>query len=160
MADLAWQVVGNISNLSGVTGVFVGGGIASIYQSYCSPSASLKQSEIILNDIKSRLESLSPRRREQIQAALQSETSLQEGPKSLEDLEKLLEDLFDLHTRLTKRYDEVPFIESHRPFTTFRRRLEVLKVRATVLRNDTRKTTVPFIDDIEFDPLVTARPEP
>jgi len=162
MAGLALQVAGNVTSFSGVTGVFITGGIASVYQSYLSPSASLQQSKIILEEAKERLRTHSPRRREQIEAAFQA-TSSEEGPKSLEDLEEQLQDLLDQYCRLKNRYDEAPFTESHGPFTKFRRRVEVLKDSAKALKRDTYATTTPFINDIEFDPskpprLATARP--
>jgi len=92
MADVAWQAVGNVTNLSGVSCIVVSGGIASFYQSYCSPSTSLKQSEKALNDVKTRLQSLSPQRRAKIEAAYQSAIASGEVPQSLEDLEKDLEE--------------------------------------------------------------------
>ncbi|KAH9962902.1 hypothetical protein BC827DRAFT_1375644 [Russula dissimulans] len=97
MASLALQVVENVTNFSGVTGVVIGGGIASVYQSQYSPSTSLQQSEMELQKAKARLQSLSPRRREQLEAAFQAATSSEEGLKSLEDLEgELIETIFFL----------------------------------------------------------------
>ena len=75
--------------------------------------------------------------------------------------------------RLSKRYDEASFTERHSPFSRFRNRVAKLEDRARALLNDTlvefliqfsvylnlmisivhQKTTVPFVDDIDFDEI-------
>lgn len=79
--------------------------------------------------------------------------------------------LLDTYCRLSKRYEEATFTERHFPYSEFRHRVSRLEDRAKALLNDTlvnfsyssffelnlmipivlQKTTVPFVDDIEFD---------
>jgi len=148
-------------NVAGITTFALTGGksIASIYQTYCSPSTSLEDSRKELEKVRSRLQALSPQRREQIEAACQRKPTSGVTVKSLEDLEAQLQDLFDQHCTLENQYEEIPLTESHRPFTTFRKCVSALRNDAKALLKDTNKTTVPFLS-IESDSPVEPASEP
>ena len=85
-----WGTIGNVANTAGVTTVAIGTaqGVAAIYRTYGSPYTSLTESERKLKRVRSRLQGLSPQRREQINIAIQSNPS---DCMSLEDLEDQLE---------------------------------------------------------------------
>ncbi|KAH9962897.1 hypothetical protein BC827DRAFT_1266698 [Russula dissimulans] len=146
MADNSWQMAGNAATVASLTFALTGTSVASIYQTYCSPSTSLENSRKELEEVRSRLQALSPERREQIDAACQRiPSSSGESPNSLKALEKTLEILFDLYWTLRNQYAEMPFTESHLPFTTFRQRVGILRTKAKILLTDTHKTTVAFL---------------
>ncbi len=85
-----WDMIGTIANTAGVTTLAIGGaqGVAALYRTYGSPYTSLTESERKLKRVRSRLQGLSPQRREQINIAIQSKSS---DCVSLEDLEDQLE---------------------------------------------------------------------
>jgi len=161
MTEDAWQTVGRIASTAGVTATAYSGVqvVVKSYQAYISPDTFLMESERRLKRVRSRLDGLSKRRREEIEAATQSYDS---GCKPLESLEEQLDDLMDTYCRLSKRSDEAWFPERHNPFSEFRQQVSGLVQDARALLNDTMKTTVPFVDDIGFDPKKlrwgTARP--
>jgi len=147
MADDSWQMAGKVATVASLTFGITGTtrSVASIYQTYCSPLTSLENSRQELEDVRLRLQALSPERREQIEAACQrTPSSSGETPNSLKALEKTLDILFDLYWTLKAQYAEMPFTESHLPFTTFRQRVGILRTKATILSTDTHKTTVSF----------------
>ena len=90
MANDAWQMaIGTIASTAGLTGfAFTGvqGAIAG-YQAYISPNASLTKSERKLKMVRSRLQELTPQRREEIEIAARSGSS---EFTSLQHLEKQL----------------------------------------------------------------------
>jgi len=118
--------------------------MASIYRTFYSPFSSIEDSGRVLQKVQSRLQMLSPQRREQIEAACQRESSSRETPNGLESLERELEDLFDLYCELKIQYEEMSFTESHLPWTLFRERVAALKERAKALLKDTYKTTTQY----------------
>jgi len=146
-----WQTVGRIASTTGVTAAAYSGVhvVVAGYHAYISPNTSLMESERKLRRVKSRLQGLSPRRRGEIEAATRSYDS---GCKSLENLEELLDDLTDMYCRLCKRSEEATFTERHNPYSEFREQVSGLVQDAKALFNDTMNTTVPFMDDIGFDP--------
>jgi len=93
MTDNGWQAAGNVVTVASVTTFALTGGnsIASIYQAYFSPCTSLENSRQVLEEVRSRLEMLSPQRREQIEAACQRGPSSGVTPTSLGSLERALE---------------------------------------------------------------------
>ena len=90
MTSEAWQAVGNIASTAGVTTFAIGGakGIIAGYQTYVSPYTSLTEAERKLERVKSRLQGLSPKRREEIEIAIRSGSL---NCSSLDTLEKKLE---------------------------------------------------------------------
>jgi len=133
--------------------------IVSVYHTYGSPSASLEHAVQALEKVKSRLQALSPQRREQIEAACQRKSASGETVKSLKDLEAKLDDLFDLHCTLNNQYEEAPFTESHLPFTTFREQVGILSINAKALLKDIYKTTAPVFS-VESNSPVGSASEP
>lgn len=85
----AWQTVGTIASTAGVTTFAIGGakGIIEGYRTYASPHTCLTESERRLKRVKSRLQGLSPKRREEIEIATRSESL---DGSSLERLEEKL----------------------------------------------------------------------
>jgi len=136
----ALQMAGNVATFAGLY-LFTTSGAEAInntYQAIASPYTSLTESEKKLKRVKSRLQGLSVKQREEIEA------------KSIEDLEQALEDLLDVHCRLSNRYDDANVWERHRPFSQLRRRVAEFEINAKGLLHDTLKTTVPCIDNINF----------
>lgn len=75
MADVAWQMtVGTIASTAGLTGFAFTGvhGAVAGYNAFVSPYASLTKSERKLKMVRSRLQELSPQRREEIEIAARS----------------------------------------------------------------------------------------
>jgi len=122
------------------------------YQAHGSPQASLENSGRKLEKIRLRLQGLSPQRREEIEVATQLGTFGNENSRTLADIEKELQDLSDTLCRLNKRYERASWRERYLPFTQFRSLVATLEVKVKTLLNDTWNTTVPYVDDIEFDP--------
>ncbi|KAN0108953.1 hypothetical protein V8E52_009736 [Russula decolorans] len=151
MTSEHWQVVGAVASTAGVTTFAIGGakGIVAGYQTYASPYTSLTEAGRKLKRVRSRLQGLSPKRREEIEIATRSESF---NDSSLEVLEGELENLTDMHCRLSKRIEETTFRERYFPYSEFRSNLKNFERHARALLNDTLKTTVPCIDDIEFKP--------
>ena len=91
MTEDAWQTVGRIASTAGVTATAYSGVQAVVkgYQAYISPDTNLMESERRLKRVRSRLNGLSKRRRDEIEAATQSYDS---GCKSLENLEEQLDE--------------------------------------------------------------------
>jgi hypothetical protein len=88
----SWQqTVGTIASTAGVTTFAIGGakGIIAGYQTYASPHTCLAESERRLERVRSRLQGLSPKRREEIEIAARSESF---NGSSLEYLEGDLEE--------------------------------------------------------------------
>lgn len=83
-------MIGNIASTTGVSAVAYSGvkGIVASYQTYISPAGSLEESERKLKRVRSRLQGLSPQRRENIETATRSNSS---NSTSLEGLEIQLE---------------------------------------------------------------------
>jgi len=144
-------MVGTIASTAGVTTFAIGGakGILAGYQTYASPYTSLTEAGRKLKRVRSRLQGLSPKRREEIEIATQSESP---DDSSLKALEGKLEDLTDMHCRLSKRIEETTFKERHFPYSEFRYHLSRFEEHAKGLLNDTLKTTVPDVDDLMFSP--------
>jgi hypothetical protein len=86
----AFKAIGNIASTAGLTtfAMCTAKGIIAGYQTYASPYASLTESKRKLKRVRSQLQGLSPQRREQINIAMQSNSS---DCMSLEDLEDQLE---------------------------------------------------------------------
>ena len=84
-------MVGTIASTAGVTTFAIGGakGILAGYQTYASPYTSLTEVEKRLERVRSRLQGLSPKRREEIEIATRSESFT---GSSLESLEEELEE--------------------------------------------------------------------
>ena len=84
-------MVGTIASTAGVTTFAIGGakGIIAGYQAYASPYTSLMEAERRLERVRSRLQGLSPKRREEIEIATRSESP---DCSSLEILEERLEE--------------------------------------------------------------------
>jgi len=147
----ALQIVGNVATVAGLY-LFTATGAKAInntYQATASPYTSLTESEKKLKRVESRLQGLSVKQREEIEAT-QHTTSNDESFKSIEDLEQALEGLFNVHCRLSNWYEDANVWDRHRPFTQFRRRVAEFERNAKGLLHDTLKTTVPCIDDINF----------
>lgn len=90
MTNDAWQTIGNVASSTGIAAVAYSGvkGIVASYQTYVSPTGSLEESERKLKRVRSRLQGLSPKRRENIETATRSNSS---NCTSLEGLEIQLE---------------------------------------------------------------------
>lgn len=152
-----WQTIGNVASAVGLTSFALTGakGVLQGYQTFASPYTSLVESERKLERVRSRLLGLSPQRREEIEASIQSNAS---GCKSLHDLEEQLEEcvlllndavsfdskfavrisrLLDMYYRLFKGYEEVTFSTRHNPFSEFRKHVAKLERDAMGLLNDT-----------------------
>jgi hypothetical protein len=86
-----WLTIGRIASTTGVTAAAYSGIQVAVkgYQTYISPNTSLAESERRLKRVQSRLQGLSTRRREEIEAATRSFDS---GCKSLENLEEQLDE--------------------------------------------------------------------
>jgi hypothetical protein len=84
-------MVGTIASTAGVTTFAIGGakGILAGYQTYASPYTFLTGAERKLERVRSRLQGLSPKRREEIEIATRSESF---NDSSLEALEGKLEE--------------------------------------------------------------------
>ncbi len=156
MTTDAWESIGNLANMAGLAGFAISGAKSAVagYQAYASPSTSLTESEKKLERVRSRLQGLSPQRREEIDIAIRSKAS---NCKSLKDLEKQLQEcvlligpvslelkfmagftsLMDMHCILSKGYGEVTFAERHFPYTEFRKNVSNLQDDAGALLNDT-----------------------
>lgn len=89
MSSESWQNLGNFVNSAGVAGFAVTGAttVMAAYQVFASPYASLAESERILKGIRSRLQELSPQRREEIDLHCRVSNC-----KTLKDIEKELEE--------------------------------------------------------------------
>lgn len=76
MTSEPWNTVGTIASTAGVTTFAISGakGILATYQTYYSPYTSLTAAERKLKRIRSRLQGLSPKRREEIEIATRSES--------------------------------------------------------------------------------------
>lgn len=87
----AWETVGTVASTAGVTTFAIGGvkGIIAGYQTYASPYTSLTGAERRLKRVKSRLQGLSPKRREEIEIATRNGSF---NGSSLETLEERLEE--------------------------------------------------------------------
>jgi len=146
-----WQAINNLANMAGLTGFAISGakGVVSGYQAYASPYTSLMESERKLERVKSRLQGLSPQRREEIEIATRRRGS---NCKGLKDLEKELQELMDMYDVLSKGYGEATFAERHLPYSEFRKDVWILQNDAMVLLNDTLTTTVPYLMDKGFSP--------
>ena len=153
-----WLAINNLANVAGITGFDISGekGVVAGYQAYASPYTSLVESERKLKRVKSRLQGLSPQRREEIEIATRSRAS---NCKSLNDLEKQLQEcvlliiiyafsfefkfmvgfirLMDMYDVLSKGYGEVTFAERHLPYSEFRKDVWSIQSDASVLLNDT-----------------------
>jgi hypothetical protein len=84
MSSGSWQTLGNFVNTAGVAGLAVTGAKTAMtgYQVYVSPSGSLAESERRLERVRSRLQELSPKQREEIDVYCRASNC-----KSLQDLE-------------------------------------------------------------------------
>jgi len=134
--------------------VAVTGFAVTTYKSYGSPYTSLTKSEKKLERVRAKLKEvreLSPEQRAEIETAIRSQDV---GFTSLEDLEEQLKDLSNMFSRLSKRYEDATLAERHfpSPYSQIRSRVSTLEILAKALLNDTLKTTVPSLDDIDFDP--------
>jgi len=148
--DVSWQTtIGTIASTAGLTGFALGGakGVIAGYNAFISPNTALAESERKLKRVRSQLNGLSPQRRKEIEIATQSRSS---SCTNLTGLENQLQDLMDMHCRLSKRCDESTFVERNIPFSEFRGLVSRLEVLARRLLNDTLKTTVPCVDDITY----------
>jgi len=156
MTSEPWQIVGVIASTAGVTSIGIGAakGIQASYQTYASPYTSLTDGERRLEMVRSELQRLSPKRREEIEIA----TRRGDNVSSLEALERQLEDLTDMHRRLSKGIDKTTFTERHSPFSEFRHHLSRFEEHVKALLNDTLKTTVPCVDELAFKPENSRRP--
>lgn len=152
----AWQAIGNIANVAGITGFAISGakGVVAGYQAYASPYTSLTESERKLEKVKSKLQELSDQRREEIEIATRSRAS---NCKGLKDLEKQLQEcvlliytvsfelklmvefirLMDIHGVLSIGYGEATFAERHLPYSEFRKDVSILQRETSELLNDT-----------------------
>lgn len=83
MSSESWQNLGNFVNSVGITGLAVTGATSAMaaYQKFASPYVSLAESERILKGVRSRLQELSPQRREEI------DLDRPPNSKSLKDIE-------------------------------------------------------------------------
>ena len=151
-----WQAINNLANMAGLAGFAISGAKSAVagYQAYASPYTSLTESERKLERVKSRLQGLSPQRREEIEIATRSRAS---NCKGLKDLEKQLQEcvsliytvsfeftfmvefirLMDMYDVLSKGYGEVTFAERHLPYSEFRKDVWILQSDAMILLNDT-----------------------
>jgi hypothetical protein len=84
MSSESWQNFGNIVNTAGLAGFAITGATSVLagYQAYASPLSSLAESEKKLKSVRSRLQELSPQRREEIDSRCRASNC-----KSLKDLE-------------------------------------------------------------------------
>lgn len=91
MTSEAWQMVGTIASTAGVTTFAIGGakGILAGYQTYASPYTSLTETGRKLEKVRTRIQGLSPKRREEIEVATRSESF---NGSRLEDLEQKLDE--------------------------------------------------------------------
>jgi hypothetical protein len=80
MTSEAFQKVGTIASTAGVTTFAIGGakGIVAGYRTYASPHTSLMETERRLERVKSRLQGLSSKQREEIEIAGSSLEALEE----------------------------------------------------------------------------------
>lgn len=141
-----WQVINNLASMAGLTSFAISGAKAG-YQTYASPYTSLVESERKLERVRSRLQGLSPQRREEIEIATRSRAS---NCKGLKDLEDQLQELMYMYDVLSKGYGEVTFAERHLPYSKFRKDVSALQDEASELLNDTLTTTVPYLMDKVF----------
>jgi hypothetical protein len=83
----AFKAIGTIASTAGLTTFAMGTakGIIAGYQTYASPYTSLAGSEEKLERVRSRLQGLSPKRREEIEIATRTESSNHTSLKYLED---------------------------------------------------------------------------
>jgi len=149
MSSEPWQTFGNVVNTAGLTGFAITGATTVLagYKSYASPCASLAESKSMLETVKSRLQELSPQRREEIDAQCRASSC-----KSLKDLEGRLDFLMNAYYRLSSGSDKMTLVERHIPFSEFRQRVRKLDRDTKGLFKDTLSTTVPHLEDMGFDP--------
>lgn len=87
MASEPWRTVGTIASTAGVTTVAIG--TAKTALAYISPYPALMETERRLERVRSRLQGLSPKQREEIEVATRRESF---SGTSLENLEERLEE--------------------------------------------------------------------
>jgi hypothetical protein len=155
MSQEGWGSLGNIANTTAITtAAYSGVQFVLAGYRYASPYTTLAESEKKLKRVKSRLQGLSPRRREEIETASQGK----DDSKSLELLEEQLDEcvllvdvfsfsnskftvgvpsLVNMYCRLSKRCDEARFPERHNPYSEFRIQVSGLEQSAKALLNDT-----------------------
>jgi hypothetical protein len=122
-----WQTFSNFATTAGITTIAYSGakGVIASYQTYASPTTSLIQSEKKLERVRSRLQGLSPQRREEIETVIRSNAS---DFKSLKDLEEqldgcvLLNDAVSLSNLNSQRESLVSWICSVDSVSGMRRR--------------------------------------
>jgi hypothetical protein len=102
-----WQTFGTVATTAGFTSVAYSTAIAIVggYKVYGSPYTSLSQAEKKLERVRSRLQGLSPQRREEIENAIRSNVS---DFKSLEDLEGQLDECVLLIDRSLSNFKFTP----------------------------------------------------
>ena len=155
MAD-GWQAINNFANMAALTSTAISGVkvVVAGYQTYASPYTFLMQSGRKLKRVKSRLNGLSPERREEVEIATRTRAT---HCKSLKDLEGQLQGcvlliyahsfefifmagfirLEDTYDILTQGYGDMTYAERHLPYTEFRKSVSLLLTDACGLLNDT-----------------------
>jgi hypothetical protein len=95
MSNDTWQTIGNVASTTGLTAFAYSGvkGVVAGYQTYASPDTALKESGRKLKRVKSRLQGLSPQRREEIEIATRSSDT---NCKTLGNLEDALDECVQL----------------------------------------------------------------
>ncbi|KAI0000225.1 hypothetical protein BJV74DRAFT_882874 [Russula compacta] len=136
-AAIAWNTVGNIANMGSIGGLVIQGatGIVAGYQMIGSPYTSLRETWRTLKDIKISLEAIPDGRRQKIEAAAQRRLC-----RSLTDIEKVFQDLWDVHSELSQQYEESSHIKRHFP-GELRSLINTLHADVKALLHDTRTTT-------------------
>jgi hypothetical protein len=132
-------------------------GVYDVYQFHGSPNASLENSRKRLDKVRSRLQEITPQRREEFEIAARMNTSNGGTIKSIENLEEQLEEcvlltracdfkfkftvhvssLSDTLCRLTKWYEHASVLDRHLPCTQYRLRVVNFENKVKALLDDT-----------------------
>lgn len=114
--------------IQGVVGAAVG------YQVIGSPHTTLQETWERLRNIRTHLKAITPERRQRIEAAAAMRLC-----RSLTDIQKQFQDLWDAHDELSQKYEQSSYIQRH--FGQLRQLIRNLDVEVKVLLMDTWTTT-------------------
>jgi len=146
---MAFNALGNVSNTASLVQFAVQTGIGIVaYRNIGSPHKTLKGSWETLRNIQTHLRVVTPSRRQAIEAA-----AAMNKCRTLKDIEGEFQNLWDMHSDLSQKYEESSYIQRHLS-GELRSLINRLDVDVKTLLYDTRTTTraQPII------PTLTPRP--
>jgi len=133
---MASVILGNLSNTATVVEFAAHGAVAVLaYRNFASPHKTLSEACKILLNIKTHLDGVTPTRRHEIEAA-----AARNKCRGLEDIEGEFQNLWDIHSDLSQKYEESSYIQRHLS-GELRSLINRLDFDVKILMNDTRTTT-------------------